>query len=220
MASMTQGPPPPRRRYADRPKPGVTDRNPQQLVQHVGPPVLGFGIGVIWLIFTGGVLPIYTPILVAAGVWAFTQVAVRVAAAVSERYLGGTGSTTPHRPEYSAPRALAAQGRYREAAAAWELAAAESDGDPEPYLALARLHRDQLGDREAAAGWFRRARQDARLGPGQDLLVTQELIELYIHRLRQPRRAIPELARLRERYHDTPAGRAAEEELRRLREQL
>jgi tetratricopeptide (TPR) repeat protein len=183
----------------------------------VGPPVFGFLVGLVWLIWTGGALPVYTPLITAGVVWAVVQVTVRVAGAVTEKYLGGSGATTPHRAEYSAPRALAMQGRYREAVDAWELAAAESDGDPEPYVALARLHRDQLHDHEAAAEWFRRARRDARLDAGLDLLVTQELIELYVKKLGQPQRAIPELARLRQRHPRTPAGQAAEREMRELR---
>lgn len=190
-----------------------------RLTQHYGPAAFGFGVGVVWVIWTGA-LPIYTPLLTAAGVWAISQVFIRVAGALAHQYLGGSGGTTPHRAEYSQPRALAAQGRYREATEAWELAAAESEGDPEPYVALARLYRDQLKDPEAAAEWFRRARRDARLDGGLDLLVTQELIELYVKQLGQPQRAIPELARLRERYPRTPGGQAAERELQELRARI
>lgn len=217
---MDQSPvPPPRRRYAEHPAGAPRDRDLQRLLQHYGPAAFGFGVGLIWVIWTGA-LPFYTPLLTAAGVWGITQLAVRVAAIVTHQYLGGSGGTTPHHAEYSRPRALAAQGRYHEAADAWELAAAESDGDPEPYLALARLYRDQLGAFDAAAGWFRRARRDARLDGGLDLLVSQELIELYVRKLHQPHRAIPELARLRERFPATPAGQAAERELHALRERV
>jgi tetratricopeptide (TPR) repeat protein len=172
----------------------------------------------MWVIFAH--MPIYTPILVAVGVWAITQLAITVGSAIAGRSLGLTGDTTPPRREYSAPQALAAQGRYEEAALAWEIAAAESAGDPEPYLALARLFRDHLGRPEDAAGWFRRARRDAALPPGYDLLVSQELIELYRSKLGQPERAIPELARICERFPGTPNAAAAERELATLRETL
>jgi tetratricopeptide (TPR) repeat protein len=211
--------PPPRRRYAEPARNAPRERDVQRLLHQYGPAAFGFGVGLIWVTWTGA-LPWYTPALTAVGVWAITQLLVRIAAGVTHQYLGGSGGTTPHRAEYSQPRALAAQGRYREAAEAWEIAAAESEGDPEPYMALARLHRDQLKDPEAAAEWFRRARRDARLDGGLDLLVTQELIELYVKRLRQPQRAVPELARLHGRFPNTPAGQAAERELRELREQI
>lgn len=213
-------PPSPRRHYAERPARPAAPRETDvmRLVQHAGPVVLGFGVGTVWVVWLGW--PVYTPLLTAAFVWAITQAGVRLAAAVASQYLGGTGATTPPRKEYSAPRALAAQGRYREAAEAWELAAAESDGDPEPYVALARLLRDHVGALEDAAAWFRRARVDAHLTPGLDLLVTQELIELYLTKLHQPQRAMPELARLHDRFPDTPAGKAAAQQLRVLRDEL
>ncbi len=213
--------PPPRRHYAD---PSASKSQPRTDVQiwatHVGPAVFGFGVGVTWLVWTGGALPVYTPLLTAFGVWAVTQVAVRVSAAIAGRYLGLTGETIPARREYSAAQALVAQGRYEDAASAWEIAAAESGADPEPYLALARLFRDQLGRPDDAAAWFRRARRDATLPPGHDLLVSQELIELYRTKLGQPQRAIPELARICERFRGTPNAVAAERELAALRNEL
>jgi hypothetical protein len=213
--------PPPRRRYAD---PSATKSRPRRDTQvwatHVAPAAFGFFVGLTWLTWTGGALPVYTPLLTAFGVWAITQVAVRVSAAIASRYLGLTGDTLSARREYSAAQALVAQGRYEEAAGAWEIAAAESGGDPEPYLALARLYRDQLNRPEDAAAWFRRARRDATLPPGHDLLVSQELIELYRAKLGQPQRAIPELARICERFRGTPNAVAAERELAVLREEL
>ena len=219
--STPPGTPPPRRRYADPAPRSVRRRlDTQDLVVHVVPVFVGLGIGLVWLVWTGGALPPYTPLLTAVGVWSVTQVAVRLGAAVTGRYLGLTGDTTPRRREYSAPQALVAQGRYEEAAAAWEIAAAESDGDPEPYLVLARLFRDHLGRPEEAAAWFRRARRDATLPAGYDLLVSQELIELYRGKLGQPQRAIPELARICERFPGTPNAAAAERELADLRAQI
>ena len=130
------------------------------------------------------------------------------------------GATTPHRAEYSQAQALAAQGRYREAADAYEIAAAESEGDPTPYIAIARILRDHLADYQSAAAWFRRARRDAVLTAGQELLVSQELIELYRERLGEPRRAIPELARIPRIVPNTPQAESAARELADLRIQL
>ncbi len=56
--------------------------------------------------------------------------------------------------------------------------------------------------------------------PGLDLLITQELIELYLQELKTPRRAIPELAHLCSAHRGTPAAQAAEGELQELREML
>jgi hypothetical protein len=139
---------------------------------------------------------------------------------VASTYLGLRGGTTPRPPEYSRAQALVAQGRYREAVAAYEIGAAESDGDPEPYLAIARILRDHLGEGANAAAWFRRARRDARLTPGQQLLVAQELIELYTTRLGEPRRAIPELALISRIVPGTPHADAAARQLADLRAAL
>ncbi|HEX9632674.1 MAG TPA: hypothetical protein VGA02_09420 [Gemmatimonadales bacterium] len=216
--SATPGIPPPRRRYAAPERRGPRERDTAELVQHVLPAVLGFGVGLVWVVWVG--FPLYAPVLIALGVWAFVQVVVRVVGGITGRYVGLRGDTTPPRREYSAAQALTAQGRYREAVAAYELAAAESDGDPEPYLAVARILRDHLGDPEGAAGWFRRSRQDATLPPGVQLLVCQELIELYTGRLRQPRRAIPELARIADLVPGTAQAAAAERQLAALRASL
>jgi len=208
--------PPPRRRYASTPQGrGPRDRDVSNSVQHVLPAVLGFGVGLVWVVWLGW--PLYTPPLIAAAVWAFVQGVLRLTGGLTSRYTGLSGDTTPPRREYSAAQALAAQGRYREAVAAYELGAAESDGDPEPYLAIARILRDHLGDLEDAGAWFRRARRDATLNKGQELLVTQELIELYTKRLNQPQRAIPELARIPTLVPGTPQAEAAERQLAALR---
>jgi tetratricopeptide (TPR) repeat protein len=186
-------------------------------MRHVGPAALGLGVGLIWVTWTGGALPIYTPLLTAVGAWAITQAVMRIAVGVAAAYADPRGTTTPHRAEYSHAQALAAQGRYAEAVAAYEVAAAESAGDPVPYVEVARIQRDHLADYESAAIWFRRARRDARLSPGQELLIAQELIELYTKRLHQPRRAIPELARIRQLVPGTPRAAAAEQEIAEIR---
>jgi tetratricopeptide (TPR) repeat protein len=179
------------------------------------PAVLGFGVGLVWVVWLGW--PLYTPPLIAVAVWAFVQGTVRLAGGVTSRYTGLRGDSTPPKREYSAAQALAAQGRYREAVSAYELGAAESDGDPEPYLAIARILRDHLGELEGAGAWFRRARRDATLNKGLELLVTQELIELYTKRLGQPQRAIPELARIPRLVPGTPQAAAAERQVAAIR---
>jgi hypothetical protein len=187
------------------------------MAHHVGPAALGFGIGLTWLVWTGGALPVFTPVLTAVGVWAITQAVLRLTVGTVGMYADPSGATTPHRAEYSQARALAAQGRYREALAAYELAAAESAGDPVPYVEIARILRDHVVDYEGAAAWFRRARRDATLAAGQELLIAQELIELYTKRLGQPHRAIPELARIPRLLPGTPQAAAAEREIAEIR---
>ena len=111
-------------------------------------------------------------------------------------------------------------GRYRAAVEAFEVAVAEDPSDPTPYLRIARIHRDHLDELEAAASWFRRALRDADMPRGQAGLARRELVELFIHRLKEPARAAPELARMRDEWAGTPEGAWAAEELARIKEAM
>jgi tetratricopeptide (TPR) repeat protein len=102
----------------------------------------------------------------------------------------------------------------------YENAIASNPTDPEPYIRIARIHRRELSEPDAALRWFKRARSEVVMGRGQELLVTQEIIELYRDDLATPSRAIPELARLIDRFPDDPAVPAARQELARLRSEL
>lgn len=138
-------------------------------------------------------------------------------AAVMGQIHNPSGDSTPFVREYSKPQALAAHGHYREAIEAYGDAVAVYPEDPEPYLRIARLLRDRLHEFEEAVTWFKRARSEAAIDPGRELLVSQEIIEIYRHRLETPARAIPELARLIERFPDHPFQEAARRELAELR---
>src|SRR5690606_2764929 len=92
-----------------------------------------------------------------------------------------------------------------------ERAAAAYPEDTIPVLRLARLLRDQCRRPEDAARWFREALKRSR-DANEEIGVVRELIELYVHRLGEPRRALPELARLAEKRADTPAGAWAKRE--------
>ena len=150
------------------------------------------------------VLGFLVPVLAALGV---SEMAARSAARAVQAIYSPTGTAV--RREYSQADSLVARGKYEDAAAAYEVACLEHPDDPEPYFRLARLLRDQLERYDEAAQWFERARAESRLQGLQGLVISQELIELYTHKLRTPRRAIPELKLLSERYPGTPAADAA-----------
>lgn len=138
-------------------------------------------------------------------------------AAIAQTIYNPSGDSTPPKREYSYAESLAIRGRYREAADAYERHCAEDPTDPEPYFRLARLYRDRLGELPTAVSWLKRVRVDARIDSGKDLLATQEIIEIYTHKLRDPRKAIPELARITQKYPGTPAADAAARELKEVR---
>lgn len=154
------------------------------------------------------------------GMYFVTLTIAERSAAVAQTIYNPSGDSTPPKREYSYAESLAIRGRYREAADAYELHCAEDPSDPEPYFRLARLCRDKLGEHEKAVSWLKRVRTEARLDSGKDLLATQEIIEIYTHKLRDPRKAIPELARISTKFPGTAAAEAAARELTEMRELL
>lgn len=124
-----------------------------------------------------------------------------------------SGRTTPRKREYSLAESYVARGEYERAVTAFEEAILEDPADPQPYLRVARLQRDRLGDPAAAARWFKRALAESEAGQGIVLLVCKELVELYRGPLGTPRRAAPLLARIAEESAGTPGAEWAAREL-------
>ena len=120
-----------------------------------------------------------------------------------------SGSSTPGKREYSLGDALSMQGKYGEAADEYERSAVVYPEDPEPRLRLARMLRDRVLDYERAAHWFRQALDASEIEPGIEVQAYRELAELYTHRLKQPQRALPVLAKLIDRHPSTPAAQWA-----------
>lgn len=134
--------------------------------------------------------------------------------------LGSSGHASPRRREYSFAQSLVARGLFEKAIAAYEEEVARDPRDPEPYLRIARILKDELVRPEEAGTCLRRARREAEMSPGQELLVSRELVELYRNELARPEKALPELARTAERFGGTPDGEWAARELAELKQEL
>lgn len=162
-----------------------------------------------------------TAVLVTGGAWAiafvvplaFSSLGGRAAATIHNP----SGRSTPSRREYSHAESLLARGLAREAVDAFEVAVAEDPTDPTPYLRIARIQRDRLGDFHGAARWFKRVLSEAATSDGLAYLATRELVELYETKLDEPGRAAPLLARMAEERAGAPEGAWAAEELARVR---
>jgi len=128
-----------------------------------------------------------------------------------------SGRSTPSRREHSQAESLVARGLHQEAIDAFEMAIAEDPTDPTPYLRIARIQRDQLKRYEEAARWLKRALAEAALPAGAAHLATRELVELYMTKLNEPRRAAPLLARMAEERAGSPEGEWAASELARVK---
>lgn len=157
-------------------------------------------------------------VLATGGVGIFALVVTEGAGWSFARIHNPSGASTPHRPQFSRAESLVARERYSEAIEAYEAFIRKHPDAPEPYLAVARLLRDELGRNEEAVRWFKRARREARLDRKQEMLVSREIVETYRSKMEAPLRAAPELARACERFAGTPEGERARKELAELKE--
>jgi len=132
----------------------------------------------------------------------------------------GSGSSTPGQREYSLAESYAARGMLQEAAAEYQCAVSLYPEDPNPPLRLARLYRDRLADFQEAVRWFRHLLSMPGLDFQTEFAVTRELVELYVHRMKDAAPALPVLARLADRHPDTPAADWARRELVALKRQV
>jgi len=162
-----------------------------------------------------------TGLLVTGGTWALAFLIPLAASALGGAAAGQihnpSGRTTPSKREYSHAESLVARGLYQEAIDAFEVAIGDDPSDPTPYLRIARIYRDHMRRLEDAARWFKRALSEATIAPGTAHLTTRELVELFVTKMNEPRRAAPLLARMSEERAGTPAGAWATEELARIR---
>lgn len=132
-----------------------------------------------------------------------------------------SGSSTPHKKEYSYPESLAMRGLYEDAISAFELViVGEKSTDPTPFLRIARIYRDDVERYEDAARWFNRALSESDMHRGLQALVRKELVELYRVKLKMPQKAAPTLARLAEDMEGTPDGEWAAQQLRDVKQSM
>lgn len=92
------------------------------------------------------------------------------------------------------------------------------DVDSARALRLARLLRDHERPEDAVV-WFRAALARSA-DAGAEIAVTREIIEIYTHILRTPKRALPHLARLASRHADSPAAMWARREMAEIRQAM
>jgi hypothetical protein len=161
------------------------------------------------------------PMLVGALVlWAFMYFGTLMFAERAGRwgsaiYFSG-GSRLPQRRDYSLGDSLVARAQYDDALAEYRAEAARYADDPEPCLRIARLLRDEMHRPADALPWFRQALD--RTAADRSIGLRREVVELYVHRLGTPRKALPELARIARDHAGTPHGEWADRELRAIRE--
>lgn len=112
------------------------------------------------------------PTLVFLGTLAAMSLAGRSAGA----FLLPSGSSTPSAATYSQADALIMREKYQEAGRLLEDAVLDDPNNPEPYLRLVRLYRDQLKDPTRAEEWLEHAEATSRVPPAV-LRMERERIE-------------------------------------------
>ena len=214
-SSAPQGDPRSQRTFSEPPKrTGLkdVDSSQQALVLRAATGGVYGGIlgGLLGFSLLGQGVPIWLLPVCVVGGWLTVSggvlLAVTYAGRAASTLYAPDGRSTPRKKEYSQAESLVARGLYQEAVTAFELAALEDPTDPTPYLRVARIKRDHLGELEDAARWFRRALRESQAPPGVALLARKELVELYTHRMGVPERALPELARMAEELAGSAEG--------------
>jgi tetratricopeptide (TPR) repeat protein len=138
--------------------------------------------------------------------------------------IGGTwkrfmvdGTSTPYREQYSYQQSLVMQGRVDDALESFEAVIAENPDEIDPRVKAAELYVREKANHQRAAELFREVQRIAAVTPGQDIYVTNRLVDLLTGPLADPGRALVELRRLVERYPRTPAAQHARDALHALK---
>ena len=126
-------------------------------------------------------------------------------------------NSVAHRFDHSGARALIAHGEIEKGVLAFEAAVATYPEDPVPYTALARIHRDHLGQSDAALRWFRKARDLGKLSTGETKVVMREILELARKQLDNPLVVAPDLALHAHRFEGTDEAEWVRRELAELK---
>ena len=129
---------------------------------------------------------------------------------------GGSRQPVQSLPAYSRAQALARRGSGADALTLLEAEVALDPGNPGPYLAAAAIAWDELGDREIAASWYRRARNAERITPEVDAYLCVRLAEIY-EATGESERASSELRRLLQEHPESDYAGRARKRLRELK---
>jgi hypothetical protein len=142
----------------------------------------------------------------------------RAAGGVAKVFTQGT-ATTPYEEQYSYQQALVMQGKVNEALASFEDVIAASPHAVRPRVRAAELYAQHDGARRAAE-LLREALRSPSITAGEDVYVTNRLVDLLAGPLGDPGRACVELRKLIDRYPNSTTANRAREALARIKETL
>ena len=132
-----------------------------------------------------------------------------------------SGASTPYTEQFSFQQALVMKGKVDEALASFETIISERPANVDVRVRAAELYISKKRDFRRGADLLRQAQGIPSISPGEDVYVTNRLVDLFTGPLATPGRALVELRRLMHRYPDTPAASQAKAALSKLkRDQL
>lgn len=171
--------------------------------------IVGAMVGVYFRSLLVGLL--LAPVCVAL-VYLLSGLVMEGAARGMQVFYAPSGKSTPAARGWSHEESLVLRNRAADAAQLYEAATFDDPGDPEPFLRLARLHRDHLGSPGEAVRWYRVARETERISRPQLLAAAVELVEL-CRREGRLEEAEPELRWIVANFAVTPSGDLARRDL-------
>lgn len=136
------------------------------------------------------------------------------------RYVTTGGSSTPYEEQFSHEQALVMQRDYAGALALFEQRIVASPNEPRVRIAAADLYATHGENPRRAAELYREVQRIPQLISGQDVYVSNKLVDLYLGPLKEPGRALVELRRLIERYPDSKVAAQARMGLANLKADL
>jgi hypothetical protein len=123
------------------------------------------------------------------------------------------GTSTPYHEQYSYQQALVMQGKVDEALESFEAVIAEKPAEVDPRVKAAELYAREKQNHKRAAELFRQVQRIETVTPGEDIYVTNRLVDLFVGPLNHPGRALVELRRLVDRYPGSDAAAYARDAL-------
>jgi hypothetical protein len=122
------------------------------------------------------------------------------------RTIAVDGGSTPSVPQYSYEQSLIMQGKVDEALASLETIIAAGPGEIRPRIIAADVYSREARNPERAAALLRQAQQIRPITAGDDIYITNRLVDLYVGPLNMPSAAMRELSHLVRRHYNTRAG--------------
>jgi tetratricopeptide (TPR) repeat protein len=133
---------------------------------------------------------------------AVTAISIGLSNAAGDAYkhLMVNGSSTPYKEQYSYQQALVMAGQLDDALESFEAVMAEQPDAIDPRIKAAELYARDKKNYVRAAEIFREVRSVPTVTAGEDIYVTNRLVDLLNGPLNEPGRALVELRRLIEKY--------------------